>query len=119
MKSDIVPIWTFYLHIYQKRVKKTRKTIKGTFYPCKGRGHRSNVCPTMRVTVVAEERDEEEENGGSAIENDEYAEVEFLEEEYDVRVNFVLLRIYYHPKMKGNTRICSKHIFQSITKCVI
>ncbi|KAI5427580.1 hypothetical protein KIW84_032835 [Lathyrus oleraceus] len=44
---------------------------------------RLNVFPTRRVVVVADEREEEEERVGHAVENDEYGEVEFAEEEFD------------------------------------
>ncbi|KAI5430219.1 hypothetical protein KIW84_034699 [Lathyrus oleraceus] len=65
---------------------------------CNGRGRISNACPTRRVIVVAEEWEEEEEKVGHAVENDEYARVEFAEEEYDKRVNFMLQRILLASK---------------------
>ncbi|KAI5441127.1 hypothetical protein KIW84_010548 [Lathyrus oleraceus] len=46
-------------------------------------GHISNVYRIRRVDVIAEEREEEEEREEPAVENDEYAEVEFMVEEYD------------------------------------
>lgn len=65
------------------------KPTRDTCYRCNERGHKSNVCPTRRVFVVAEEKDEDEEREDLAVENDEYAEVKFVEEQYDERVNFV------------------------------
>ncbi|KAI5382312.1 Rop guanine nucleotide exchange factor 11, variant 6 [Lathyrus oleraceus] len=46
---------------------------------------RSNICPTRRVSVVAEEKDEDKEREDLAVENDEYVEVKFIEEQYDER----------------------------------
>lgn len=46
--------------------------------------------PTRRVVVVTDEREEEEERVGHAIENDEYGEVEFAEEEFDEGKFFVV-----------------------------
>lgn len=62
-------------------------------YRCNGRGHKLKVSPTRRVYTLAEEMEDEEERKGNAIENNEYAGVEFSEEEFDERVNFVLHRI--------------------------
>ena len=46
-------------------------------YHCNERCHISNACPTRRVVAIAEEREEEEEKVGHAVEDDEYAGVEF------------------------------------------
>lgn len=57
---------------------------------CNGRSHKSNVCPKRRVVIIAEEMIEEEEREGHGFENDEYIGVEFVEEESNERVNYVL-----------------------------
>lgn len=44
------------------------------------------------IYVVAEEREAKEEREGHAVENDEYAWIEFAEEEYDEMVNFMFHR---------------------------
>ncbi|CAI8608597.1 unnamed protein product [Vicia faba] len=59
-------------------------------YRCNRRRHKSNVCPTRRVTTIVEEMEKDEEREDHAVENDEYAIVEFAEEESDEKVNFVL-----------------------------
>lgn len=74
---------------YNPNVKSTGDTCNH----CNGRGHRSNVCLTRRVIVVAEEMEEGEEKERHELENDKYAGVEFPEEESDERVNFVLQRV--------------------------
>ncbi|KAI5428940.1 hypothetical protein KIW84_033795 [Lathyrus oleraceus] len=61
------------------------KSTRDMCYHCNGIIYRSNVCPRRRVVTVAEEREEEKERERHAIENDEYAGVEFEEEEYDER----------------------------------
>ncbi|MCI93036.1 hypothetical protein A2U01_0114334, partial [Trifolium medium] len=65
------------------------KPTGDTCYRCGGKGHRSNVCSSRRVTGVVEERDDDEQ----PVDEDECAEAEFAEEESDERVNFVLQRI--------------------------
>ncbi|KAI5421840.1 hypothetical protein KIW84_045325 [Lathyrus oleraceus] len=68
------------------------------YYRCNERGHKSNVCPTRRVIDVAKVRDEEEEREGHVVVNDEYARVEFAEEEYEEMINFVLHKILLASK---------------------
>lgn len=46
---------------------------------CNGRGHRSNAFSIMRVDNLTEEREEEKERVGHAVENDKYERVEFSE----------------------------------------
>ncbi|XP_058769117.1 uncharacterized protein LOC131642988 [Vicia villosa] len=75
-----------------------------TCYRCNGRGHKSNVCPTRRVDVVMEEREEDEEREDLTVENDEYADVEFAKEESDERVNFVLQRMLLASKDEGQRK---------------
>src|SRR4051812_27832616 len=73
-------------------------------YRCNGRGHKSNVCPTRRVAVVVEEREEDEEREDSTFKNDEYADVEFAVEESDERVNFVLQVMLLASKDEGQRK---------------
>lgn len=75
------------------------KPIGDTCYRCNGRGHKSNVCPTRRVTTVAKEKEEERERPDA--ENEKYVGVDFAEEESDERVNFVLQRILLLTKDEG------------------
>jgi hypothetical protein len=57
---------------------------------------RSNYC--------CKEREGEEERELPTIEEDEYAEVEFVEEEFDERVDFVLHRILLESKDEGQCK---------------
>lgn len=77
------------------------RPTEDTYYYCKGRGHISKTIPIKRVIVVTEEREEEEKRLGHAVENNEYAEVEFAEEESDVKVNFVLQITLLASKEEG------------------
>ncbi|XP_057250722.1 uncharacterized protein LOC130591424 [Beta vulgaris subsp. vulgaris] len=72
-----------------------------TCYHCNGKGHRSNVCPTRRVTAVLEGG---EDGGEFEGENDEYAYAEFAEEESEDRVNFVLQRVLLASKEEGQRK---------------
>lgn len=89
------------------------------YYRCNERDHKSNACPTRRVTDVAKVRDEEEEREGHVVVNDEYARVEFAEEESEEMINFVLHKILLASKMKSIAGICLKHNVLSRTRCVI
>ncbi|KAI5407589.1 hypothetical protein KIW84_053734 [Lathyrus oleraceus] len=71
---------------------------RDTCYHCNGRGHKSNVFPTRKDVVIAKEREWEEEREKPTVENNEYARVEFAEEEFDVRINFMLHRILLASK---------------------
>lgn len=70
-------------------------------YHCNRTSHISNVCPARRVVAIAEEIEEEDEREGHAVENNEYAGVEFAEEESDERVNFLFHRILLSSKDEG------------------
>jgi hypothetical protein len=75
-----------------------------TCFICNGKGHRSNVWPSRRVAAVADERDADDEREQPTVDEDEYVEVEFAEEEYDERVNFVLQRLLLASKVEGQRR---------------
>lgn len=75
--------------------------IRDTCYHCNGRGHKSNVFPTRKDVVIAKEREWEEEREKPAVENNEYAGVKFAEEEFDVRINFMLHRTLIASKEEG------------------
>ena len=77
------------------------KATGNTCYQCNGKGHKSNVCPLRIVDVVTKEREREEEKEQPTIEEDEYAGVEFDEEEFDERVTFVLQRMLLASKDEG------------------
>jgi hypothetical protein len=53
---------------------------------------------------VADERDADDEREQPTVDEDEYVEVEFAEEEYDERVNFVLQRLLLASKEEGQRR---------------
>uniref|UniRef100_A0A803M747 CCHC-type domain-containing protein n=1 Tax=Chenopodium quinoa TaxID=63459 RepID=A0A803M747_CHEQI len=80
----------------QKQSNPYAKPRGDTCYRCNGKGHRSNVCQTRRIAAVVEGDGEE-----LGRENDEYADVEFAEEEYDERVSFVLQRVLLTSKYEG------------------
>lgn len=71
------------------------------YYHCNGGGHKLNACPIRRVVVVVEQSEKEEEREGHVVDNNEYAGVNFIEEESDERVNFVLQRILIASKDEG------------------
>lgn len=95
------------------------KPTGDTCYHCNGRGHKSNICPTRKVYVVAEEREKKEEIVGHVVENDEYAGVGFVEEESDDRVNFVLQKILLASKDERQHKNLFKTHGLSRTSCVI
>lgn len=75
-------------------------------YRCHGQGHKSNVCPSRRtVALVGEEEEHDEE--------DEYAGVEFAEEESNEVLSLVLQRILLSSKDEGQR----KKLFQ--THCTV
>ncbi|CAJ2646166.1 unnamed protein product [Trifolium pratense] len=87
----------------QKQHNPYAKPTGDTCYRCGGKGHRSNVCPSRRVTGVVEERDDDDDDEHLA-DKDEYAEVEFVEEESDERVSFVLQRTLLASKDEGQRK---------------
>lgn len=73
-------------------------------YRCGGVGHKSNVCPSReapskRTTAIVNEEDDKD-----ADNSDEYADVEFAEEESEERVNIVLQRILLSTKEEGQRK---------------
>lgn len=66
----------------------TKAATQRQNYHCNAKGHKSNDFTSRRVAVFAEGRGEEEREKPT-IEEEEYAWVEFSEEESDERVNFV------------------------------
>ncbi|XP_057247959.1 uncharacterized protein LOC104884719 [Beta vulgaris subsp. vulgaris] len=85
----------------QKQKNPYTRPSGDTCYRCNGKGHRSNVCPTRRVTVVLEG---EADGGEFEGENDEYADAEFAEEESEDRVNFVLQRVLLASREEGQRK---------------
>jgi len=86
----------------QKQNNPYAKPTIDTCFRCNGKGHRSNVCPSRRVAAVVGERDDDDET--EQPDEDEYAEVEFAEEESDERVNFVLQRMLLATKEEGQRK---------------
>jgi hypothetical protein len=72
-----------------------------TCYRCHGKGHRSNVCPSRSIAAVAKERGGDDEREQHTADEDEYAEVEFAQEESDERVNIVLQRLLLASQEEG------------------
>ena len=79
-------------------------------YRCGGKGHKSNVCPSRRVAGVAEGLDGDD---VQLDEEDEYAGVEFAEEDSEERVSFVLQRMLLASKEEGQR----KNLFK--TRCSV
>lgn len=86
-------------HLSRSKATPMSNLARDTSYRCNGKGHISNVCLIRRVHVVLEGDGEELEG-----ENDEYADVEFTEEESDERVNFLLQRVLLTSKDKGQRK---------------
>ncbi|GAU31033.1 hypothetical protein TSUD_214690 [Trifolium subterraneum] len=80
----------------QKQNNPYAKPTGDTCFRCGGKGHMSNVCPSRRVAAVLEERVDDDER--EQPDEDEYAEVEFAEEESDEKVNIVLQRMLLATK---------------------
>ena len=86
----------------QKQNNPYAKPTIDTCFRCNGKGHRSNVCPSRRVAAMVGERDDDDKT--EQPDEDEYADVEFAEEESDEKVNFVLQRMLLATKEEGQRK---------------